>query len=91
MVPTLPSLYGMGLSTFNIGGNIVLQGPGMQMVLYPGGPSALLNGVPMNLPMPSYQYGPFTYLPIRFYSPFYGGATVFWDPYTHTIIFDSPY
>lgn len=70
-------------------GTIVIRAPGTELILFPGSTRAILNGVPVRLPVQTYMRGTVAYVPIRFIGPFFG-TTVYWSPTLRTLYFEGP-
>ncbi|MDI6827036.1 MAG: copper amine oxidase N-terminal domain-containing protein [Armatimonadota bacterium] len=69
--------------------SVIFQQPGVVLEIFAGTQRALLNGIPIYLPVSAYVYGGVTYIPPRYVAPLFG-AGVFWEPYPRTIRIFGP-
>lgn len=87
--PARPFFYNIGADIYVVGQTVVAAWPGAQLVMYPGTPNAVYNGLPIVFPAPIYVINGVTYVPPRFVSALMGGS-FYWDPYTRQMLINYP-
>lgn len=84
LLPARPVFDALGANIVWTPRSVIFRQPGVTLEIFAGTQRALLNGVPICLPISSYVYGGITYIPPRYVVPLFG-AGVLWEPYPRTI------
>ena len=89
MVAVRPFVSRIGANVYFVRNVVVIRRPGLEILLFPGTQRAIVNGVPVLMPLPTYLYGGVTYAPLRYISPLFG-ASFYWYPQPRLLFIDGP-
>lgn len=89
MVPVRPFVQSMGASLSFVEHTVVINTPGLELVLFPGKQEVLLNGVSVAMPAPACVFNGVSYAPVRYMSPLLG-QTFYWYSGSRLLCMYSP-
>ena len=89
MVPVKPLMKAIGADLSYSENAVIINRPGLELMLFSGKREALLNGISVAMPATAYVINGVAYASIRYMSPLLG-QTFYWYPDTRVLYMDGP-
>ena len=89
LLPIKPLVLSMGANLDFVENSAVISKQGLEIALFPESQQVLVNGIPVEMPVPVHIYNGITYAPIRCLSPLLG-QTFYYYSDTRVLFLDGP-